>query len=61
MSQKTRILLISYIAAAMAALVGFSVAQFGTAGAYRKYNDTEYRRAMAQLVTCMDDLDSALQ
>jgi len=43
------------------ALAGFSYAVYGTAGSYRRYNDTEYHRAMAQLVTSMEDLDSALQ
>lgn len=61
MSQKAKILMISYGTAALVALAGVSYALYGAAGSYRRYNDTEYRRAMAQLVTSMEELDSALQ
>lgn len=61
MSKKRKILMISYAAAAVVVLAGFSYAVYGAAGSYRMYNDTEYHRAMAQLVTSMEDLDSALQ
>ena len=61
MSKKSKILIISYAGAAVIALAGAAWALFGTAGSYRAYNDTEYRRAMSMLVTSMEDLDSALQ
>ena len=61
MSKKVKILITSYVVALLVGLLGFSIAMYGSAGSYRLYNDTEYRRAMAQLVTSMEDLDSALQ
>ena len=61
MSKKSKILVLSYAVAAFIALAGVAWALFGSAGSYRAYNDTEYRRAMSMLVTSMEDLDSALR
>lgn len=61
MRKKAKILLISYTVAVIVALSGYAYAVSGAAGSYRSYNDTEYRRAMAQLVNSMEQLDSALQ
>ncbi len=61
MIRKYKILLISYAAAGVFVLAGlvFSVAA-GNEG-YRRSQDNEYRRAMGQLVTAMNDVDTALQ
>ena len=61
MSKKSKILVLSCAVAAFIALAGVAWALFGSAGSYRAYNDTEYRRAMSMLVTSMEDLDSALR
>lgn len=61
MRKKAKILLTSYVVALILGLSGYAYAVSGTAGSYRTYNDTEYRRAMAQLVSSMEQLDSALQ
>lgn len=61
MTKKVKILITSYAVAFTLCLGGFAYAMYGSAGSYRSYNDMEYRRAMAQLVTSMEDLDSALK
>ncbi len=61
MKKKAKILAVSYAAALILGLSGYAYAVSGTAGSYRSYNDIEYRRAMAQLVNSMEQLDSALQ
>lgn len=61
MKKKAKILLIAYTLALIVGLGGYAYAVSGAAGSYRGYNDTGYRRAMAQLVTGMEQLDSALQ
>lgn len=61
MRKKAKILLIAYTLALIIGLSGYAYAVSGAAGSYRTYNDTEYRRAMAQLVTSVEALDSALQ
>lgn len=61
MKKKSKVLLMSYTLALILGLGGYAYAVSGAAGSYRSYNDTEYRRAMAQLVNSMEQLDSALQ
>lgn len=61
MRKKAKILLTAYTLALIIGLSGYAYAVSGAAGSYRTYNDTEYRRAMAQLVTSVEALDSALQ
>lgn len=61
MNQKAKVLLISYGAAAVFIAAGlFFTSAAGTEG-YRISQDNEYRRAMAQLVSSMGEVDEALQ
>lgn len=61
MNRKSKVLLISYGAAAVFIAAGlFFTSAAGTEG-YRISQDNEYRRAMAQLVSSMGEVDEALQ
>lgn len=61
MKEKVKILLISYGAAAVFVAAGLVFTTVAGVEGYRRSQDNEYRRAMAQLVSSMSDVDEALQ
>ena len=58
--RKTKILIASYAAAAIFAAAGLLFTKAGGAEGYRISQGIEYRRAMAQLVSSISQMDSAL-
>ncbi len=61
MNQKTKILLLSYGAAAAFICAGLVFTSAGGGEGYRIAQDIEYRRAMAQLVSSVSAMDDALE
>ena len=61
MNRKTKILLLSYGAAAVFIAAGLVFTSAGGAEGYRISQDIEYRRAMAQLVSSVSIMDDALE
>ncbi len=61
MNRKSKILLLSYGAAAVFICAGLVFTSAGGAEGYRISQDIEYRRAMAQLVSSVSRMDDALE
>ena len=61
MNRKYKILLLSYGAAAVFITAGLVFTSAGGAEGYRISQDIEYRRAMAQLVSSVSSMDTALE
>lgn len=61
MNHKVKVLLISYSAALAFIVAGLMFTNAGNAEGYRLSQDNEYRRAMAQLVGSVSQVDQALQ
>lgn len=61
MNRKTKILLLSYGAAAVFIAAGLVFTSAGGAEGYRVSQDIEYRRAMAQLVSSISRMDESLE
>ena len=61
MNQKSKILLLSYGAAVVFIAAGLVFTSAGGAEGYRISQDIEYRRAMAQLVSSVSEMDDALE
>ena len=61
MKQKTGAILIAYTVTAMAILGIFSAVSYQRAQSYRTYLTANYQRAFGELVTSMEEMDTALQ
>ena len=60
-SRKKTTLIISYAVAAFIVVGGFALRGHYTAQAYKRQIDNVYQHAFAELVTCIGEMDSALQ
>ena len=61
MKRKTRVLLVSYLAAAFLVMGGFLLQEHGRAGAYARQMNNDYQHAFTELTTAVHELDTVLQ
>ncbi len=61
LKKKTLVIIISYLAAALAILSGFIFVNYQNTQTYKRYINNTYQHAFAELVTCINEVDSAMQ